>query len=280
MFHITITHGEEIYMKFLGAVLLIICAFFTTAALAEIKGEEVEYKSDGTTLKGYLAYDDSIEGKRPGVLVVHEWWGHNDYARKRADMLAELGYTALAVDMYGEGKNTKHAEDAKKFMTEVMSNMDVAQKRFEAAMDFLKAQPTVDPEKIAAIGYCFGGGVVLYMASVGTDLDGVVSFHGSLGAAAKPEPGTVKAKILVFTGGDDPFVPKEQVDAFREQMDAGNADYKVVVYPGVRHSFTNPAADEYGKNNDLPLVYDKDADEKSWAEMQEFLKTIFQPENN
>ncbi len=267
-------------MRLLGIMFFIMFAFISATAHAEIKGEEVEYKANGTTLKGYLAYDDSINGKRPGILVVHEWWGHNEYARKRADMLAELGYTALAVDMYGEGKNTKHAEDAKKFMTDVMSNMEVAQKRFGAAMDFLKAQPSVEPDKMAAIGYCFGGGVVLYMASVGEDLDGVVSFHGSLGAAAKPEPGTVKAKILVFTGGDDPFVPKEQVDAFREQMDEGNVDYRVVVYPGVRHSFTNPEADEYGKNNDLPLVYDKVADEKSWSEMKEFLKSVFQSENN
>lgn len=268
-------------MRILGILFLAVFAMAAATAHAEIKGEEVEYKADGTTLKGYLAYDDSIEGKRPGVLVVHEWWGLNDYAKKRADMLAELGYTALAMDMYGEGKNTKHAEDAKAFMNEVMSNMDVAQKRFKAAMDFLKAQPTVNPDKIAAIGYCFGGGVVLYMASVGTDLDGVVSFHGVLGAAAKPEPGTVKAKILVFTGGDDPFVPKEQVQAFREQMDAGNVDYKIVVFPGVKHSFTNPAADEYAAQNDgLPLAYDKDADEKSWAEMQEFLKTVFQQESN
>lgn len=267
-------------MKILSVLFLMMFAFFTTRALAEIKGQEVEYKSDGTTLKGYLAYDDSVSGKRPGVLVVHEWWGHNDYARKRADMLAGLGYTALAVDMYGEGKNTKHAEDAQKFMTEVLNNMDVAQKRFNAAMDLLKAQPTVNPDDIAAIGYCFGGGVVLYMASVGTDLDGVVSFHGSLGAAGKPEPGAVKAKILVFAGGADPFVPQEVVDTFKAQMDEANADYKVIVFPGVKHSFTNPAADEYGKNNDLPLEYNKEADEKSWAEMQEFLKTVFQPENN
>jgi dienelactone hydrolase len=165
-------------------------------------------------------------------------------------------------------------------MTEVMSNMDVAQKRFKAAMDLLKAQPTVTPDDTAAIGYCFGGGVVLYMASVGTDLDGAVSFHGSVGAASKPEPGSVKAKILVFTGGADPLVPLEQVDVFKKQMDEANADYEVVVYPGLKHSFTNPDADEYGKSNDLPLEYNKEADEKSWAQMQEFLKTVFQPANN
>jgi dienelactone hydrolase len=273
-------HKGENMMRIFGLMVMFIFVSLTSQAYSKVVGETVEYKADGTSLKGYIAYDDAIKGKRPGVLIVHEWWGLNDYAKKRADMLAGLGYTALAVDMYGEGKSTKHAEDANKFMTEVMSNMDVAQKRFKAAMDLLKAQPTVTPDDTAAIGYCFGGGVVLYMASVGTDLDGAVSFHGSVGAASKPEPGSVKAKILVFTGGADPLVPLEQVDVFKKQMDEANADYEVVVYPGLKHSFTNPDADEYGKSNDLPLEYNKEADEKSWAQMQEFLKTVFQPANN
>jgi len=267
-------------MRLFGMTIIVLCMFLTTQAFSKIVGDTVEYKANGTALKGYIAYDDSIKGKRPGILVVHEWWGLNDYAKKRADMLAGLGYTAMAVDMYGEGKNTKHAEDAKQFMTEVMSNMEVAQKRFTAAMDILKAQPTVDPDKIAAIGYCFGGGVVLYMASIGTDLDGVASFHGALGVAAKPEPGGVKAKILVFTGAADPLVPQEQVDIFKKQMDEANADYEVVVYPGAKHSFTNPEADEYGKINNMPLAYNKDADEKSWAQMQAFLKEIFNKGTN
>ncbi|HSC34100.1 MAG TPA: dienelactone hydrolase family protein [Thermodesulfobacteriota bacterium] len=267
-------------MRIFGLMVMLIFVSLTSQAYSKVVGETVEYKADGTVLKGYIAYDDSIKGQRPGVLIVHEWWGLNDYAKKRADMLAGLGYTALAVDMYGEGKSTKHAEDAQKFMTEVMSNMDVAQKRFKAAMDLLKAQPTVNPEDTASIGYCFGGGVVLYMASIGTDLDGAVSFHGSVGAASKPEPGSVKAKILVFTGGADPLVPLEQVEVFKKQMDEANADYEVVVYPGLKHSFTNPDADEYGKSNNLPLEYNKEADEKSWEQMQEFLKTVFQPANN
>jgi len=267
-------------MRTFSLMLLILSVFLTAQASSKVVGETVDYKAEGTALKGYIAYDDSIKGKRPGVLIVHEWWGLNDYAKKRADMLAGLGYTALAVDMYGEGKNTKHAEDANKFMTEVMSNMDVAQKRFKAAMDLLMAQPTVNPDDIAAIGYCFGGGVVLYMASVGTDLDGAVSFHGSVGAASKPEPGSVKARILVFTGDADPLVPLEQVEAFKKQMDGANVDYEVVVYPGAKHSFTNPDADEYGKSNDMPLAYNKEADQKSWAQMEEFLKTVFKPANN
>lgn len=266
-------------MKILSVLLLIMFTFFTTRAFAEIKGQEVEYTSDGTTLKGYLAYDDSIDGKRPGVLVVHEWWGHNEYARKRADMLAGLGYTALAVDMYGEGKNTEHPADAEKFMTEVFNNMDVGEKRFNAALDFLKQQPTVNPEQIAAIGYCFGGAIVLHMARTGADLDAVVSFHGNLSSMHTPKRGSVKSKILVMTGGDDPFVPLDQITAFKQEMDRAGADYELIIFPGVKHSFTNPAADEYGKKNNMPLEYNKEADERSWATMQQFLKTIFQPEN-
>jgi Dienelactone hydrolase and related enzymes len=160
-------------------VLLLLFVGYVSAH-AEIKGQEVEYSANGTRLKGYLAYDDSIEGKRPGVLVVHEWWGHNEYARKRANMLAEMGYTALAVDMYGDGKQAKHPEDAGKFAGELMNNLDLAQKRFEAAMDLLRKHETTDPEHIAAIGYCLGGGIVLNMARRGLDLDGVISYHGSL----------------------------------------------------------------------------------------------------
>ncbi|MCZ6679207.1 MAG: dienelactone hydrolase family protein, partial [Candidatus Poribacteria bacterium] len=173
------------------------------SAYADIHGEPVEYTADNLTLKGYLAYDDSVEDKRPGVLVVHEWWGHNEYARKRARMLVELGYTALAVDMYGDGKQAEHPDDAGKFASEAMRNMDAGKARFVAAMEFLKKHKTTDPEHIAAIGYCFGGGVVLQMARLGVDLDGVVSFHGSLSTSKPAQPGAIKAKILVCHGADD-----------------------------------------------------------------------------
>lgn len=267
-------------MRILSFTLIALLALFTTQAFSKIVGETVEYKSNGTTLKGYIAYDDSIKGKRPGVLIVHEWWGLNDYVRRRADMIAGLGYTALAVDMYGEGKNSDHPEDAEKFMTEVMNNMGIGEKRFDAALELLKQQPTVNPEEIAAIGYCFGGAVVLHMARIGTDLDGVITFHGNLSSMYKAVPDTVHAKILVLTGGDDTFVPQEQVDAFKKEMDAAHADYEIIVYPGAKHSFTNPGADRLGKENNLPLAYNKDADKKSWAEMRKFLKALFQPGNN
>ncbi len=244
-------------------------------AEAKIQGQSVEYNAQGIPLKGYLAYEDSREGKRPGVLVVHEWWGLNDYARRRADMLAELGYTALAVDMYGDGKQAMHPDDAKKFSSEVMKNFDASKARFTAAMDFLKKQPTVDSTRIAAIGYCFGGGVVLNMARQGMDLKGVASFHGALAAVKPAQPGMIKAKILLLTGADDKFVPPDQVEAFKKEMKSAGADFQVISYPGAIHSFTNPEADALGKKFNMPLGYNADADNKSWGELKNFLSGIF-----
>lgn len=240
-----------------------------------IHTEEVSYSAGGVTLKGYLAYDAASKVKRPGVLVVHEWWGHNDYARKRARMLAEMGYTALAVDMYGDGKKAAHPDDAGKFAKEVFSNLPAGEARFTAAMKILKANPYTDNDKVAAIGYCFGGGVVLHMARVGTGLKGVVSFHGSLGSMHTPEPGSVKAAVLVANGADDPFVTKEQIDALDKEMADAGADYRFVSYAGAKHSFTNPDADDYGARFDMPLKYSKEADEASWKEMTKFFGKIF-----
>jgi dienelactone hydrolase len=244
-------------------------------AAPKIVGKSVDYTSQGVTFKGYLAYDENLKGKRPGVLVVHEWWGLNDYARKRAQMLAELGYTALAVDMYGDGKTAMHPDDAGKFSSELMKNFDVAKTRFLTAMDFLKQQPTVDPTKIAAIGYCFGGGVVLNMARQGADLKGVASFHGSLSAVKPAEPGMVKAKALVLHGADDKFIKPEQIEAFKKEMSEAGVDYTFISYPGAVHSFTSPDADALGKKFGLPLAYNADADKKSWDELKMFLKKIF-----
>jgi dienelactone hydrolase len=241
----------------------------------KIQGKTVEYNAQGVVMKGYLAYDENIKGKRPGVLVVHEWWGLNDYARKRAQMLAGLGYTALAVDMYGEGKQATNRQDAEKLSSEVMKNFDVAKARFVAAMDFLKQQPTVDPTRIAAIGYCFGGSVVLSMAGQGVDLKGVASFHGTLAAVKPPQPGMVKAKILVFNGGADKFNTPQQIEAFKQEMKAAGADFQFISYPGAMHSFTNPDANAYGKKFNLPLAYNANADKKSWNEMKNFLSPIF-----
>lgn len=239
-----------------------------------VKGKVVEYKADGVILKGYLAYDDSKKGQRPGVLVVHEWWGHNEYARKRARMLAELGYTALAVDMYGNAKQAKHPDDAMKFVQETISNMELAKAKFSAGMELLKNQKTTDPGKIAAIGYCFGGGVVLQMAREGFDLAGVVSFHGGLATQNPAQPGKVKAKMLVCNGADDSFVPAEQIQTFRDEMDSAKVDYQFINYAGAVHSFTNPDADKVGKKFNMALGYNAAADQKSWSDMKQFLETI------
>lgn len=245
-------------------------------AAAKIEGTPVEYTAGGTTLKGYLAYDDAVPGKRPGVLVVHEWWGQNEYVRKRAHMLAELGYTALALDMYGEGKIAKHPEDAGKFTSEVMKNFPVAKERFLAALDFLKKQPTVDPDRVAAIGFCFGGGVVLNMARQGVDMKGVASFHGSLGAVVKPEkPTPIKAAVRVYNGADDKFIPAEAIEALKKEMADQKVDFKFVNYPGAVHAFTNPEATETGKKFNMPIAYNAAADKGSWEDLQEFFKELF-----
>ncbi len=250
--------------------------FAVSAVQAAVVGKEVSYRAGETTLKGYIAYDDSIKGKRPGVLVVHEWWGHNAYARHRADMLAALGYTALAVDMYGDGKQANHPDDAGKYAGAVRKNMPEAEARFRAAMKLLHKHSTVDKHKTAAIGYCFGGGIVLEMARRGLPLDGVASFHGSLPTTTPAQKGKVKAKILVLNGADDPFTKPEQITAFKQEMDSAGVDYRFIDYPGAKHAFTNPQADEYGKRFNLPLAYNEEVDKASWFELQTFLNTLFE----
>lgn len=245
------------------------------ARRALIRSEPVEYQVGQVTLKGYLAYDSAVREQRPGVLVVHEWWGHNEYARGRARALAGMGYTALAVDMYGDGKQAEHPDDAKKFSGEVMSSLDEATRRFQAAHTLLKEHSTTHPEQVSAIGYCFGGGVVLEMARRGLDLDGVASFHGMLGAKKPAEPGAIQAKVLVLHGEADPFVPPEQVAGFKREMSAAGADFKFVGYPGAQHAFTVPGADEKGKKFSLPLAYDAAAARQSWSELEAFLRGLY-----
>ena len=261
-------------MKRVVMLLTLLC-LYAAQGHAALQSREVVYKAEGTTLKGYLVYDDKFAGKRPGILVVHEWWGNGKYTRHRADMLARLGYIAMAVDMYGEGREVDHPDEASKFASQVSQNFVLAQARFVAAMNVLKAQPQTDSEKIAAIGYCMGGGVVLNMARAGLDLDGVVSFHGSLKPSVRAEPGTIRAKILVLTGAEDPFVTPDRIRQFEMEMLKAGARFRIVSYPGAWHSFTNPEADIYGEKFDLPLAYDRDADLASWEEMQLFFNNIF-----
>lgn len=257
--------------------LILLAGLWLSASLAwaGLQTEVVEYRAGDTVMTGYLAWDDSIQGERPGVLVVHEWWGHNDYARKRAEMLAALGYTALALDMYGEGKVADHPDDAKAFMMAATRDAEALTARFDAAHELLQNHDTVDGDRIAAIGYCFGGAVVLNMARAGKPLAGVVSYHGSLGTQSPAEEGKVQASVLVFTGAEDPMVPAEQVTGFEQEMQAAHADYELISYPGAKHSFTNPQADEFGQRFDMPLAYDAEADRDSWERTQQFFDRIF-----
>jgi len=224
-------------------------------------------------LKGFLAWDDAVPGQRPGVLVVHEWWGHDEHARNQARRLAEAGYVGFALDMYGGGKLATHPEDAQKFMAEATKDPAVALARFNLALGLLKSDSHVDPTRIAAIGYCFGGAVVLNMARADhPDLDAVVSFHGVLASETPAKKGAFHARVLALAGADDSMVPPAAVDAFRKEMDAAGATYAVVTFPGAKHSFTNPKAETHGMD---ALAYNAEADKRSWAAMLTLFKDVW-----
>lgn len=246
--------------------------FFTSSALAAVIGKDVSYQAGDTDMKGYLVYDDAVKGKRAGVLVVPEWWGANDYARKRARMLASEGYVALVVDMYGKGQVADNPKDAGALAGSVNKNPQLAYARFDAARHFLDTQSNVKQGEIAALGYCFGGGVVLNMVRAGMPLKAAVSYHGVLATDISVKPGDIKTKLRVFHGEADQYVPPVQVEAFKTEMDNAKADYMFVAYPGVMHTFTNREADSYAAQFGLPLKYDNAADTDSWTRTLEFLK--------
>ena len=260
-------------MKNIILILLLSC--FGAQVHAAVQGKEVSYELGDTTMKGYIAYDDAIKGKRPGVLVVHEWWGQNDYARKRARMLAELGYIALAMDMYGEGLVADNPSDASQMALGVTTDMPTEIARFEAGMNFLRNQKTVDPDQIAAFGYCFGGGVVLNMARIGEKLKGVASFHGVLSTDNPAKPWKIRAHIISFSGEADPMIGVDKVVAFRKEMDNAGANFRVVTYAGAKHAFTNPESDAMGKKYNLPIAYNAEADKDSWEQAKVFLREVF-----
>lgn len=230
----------------------------------DIQTRQVSYTAGTTPLQGLLAWDASVQEKRPGVLVVHEWWGHNEHSDEQARRLARAGYVGFALDMYGEGKNTVHPESAQAFMQAAVGDMDAMVARFQAALAQLKADPHVDSTRIAAIGYCFGGAVVLGMAQSGMDLKSVVSFHGAMPPAMDVPQGSVKARILILAGEADPMVPAAAIDSFATRLTAAGADVQVVRYAGAEHGFTNPKAASFGMDG---LKYDAKADEESWAAM-------------
>ncbi|MBI4848733.1 MAG: dienelactone hydrolase family protein [Nitrospirae bacterium] len=257
-------------------ILILLCGMVLACAQkSEMRSGPVEYKSDNVTLKGFLAVDNKIKGKRPGILVVHEWWGPGDFVRDRAKKLAEIGYTALAVDMYGDGKQAATQEEAAKYAKSVTEKPEVRKARFLAAMNLLKQQETVDPDKIAVIGYSFGGNIALEMARAGVDLKGVVTFYGGLSTNNPAQPGVVKAKILVCQGEKDWYVPVLYVTEFEQEMKKANVDYKLITYPVAEHGFSNPESTSIEQKFKMKVAYNAEADKKSWADMQEFFKTIF-----
>jgi dienelactone hydrolase len=254
--------------------LLALC--ISTAAQAAIKEEPVTYKDGDTTMKGFVVYDDAKKGKRPGIIVVHEWWGITKHVRDEARKFAQQGYTAFVADMYGDAKTADNPKDAGALSGAVRKNPAVMQSRFNAARARLARHATVDASRIGASGYCFGGSVVLDMARAGADLKGIVAFHASLPASGpKAAPGAVKAKVLVLNGADDPFIKPESVDAFKQEMEAAKVDYRYINYPGAVHAFTNPEATEKGKKFKLPLAYHPEADKQSKAEAAKFFSSVF-----
>ncbi|MDD9983290.1 MAG: dienelactone hydrolase family protein [Gammaproteobacteria bacterium] len=243
--------------------------------MADIRTEEMTYTAGDTTCRGHVAYDAAAGGPRPGVLVVHEWWGLDDYIRGRARMLAELGYTALAVDMYGDGQTAPNPDGAAALMNAVLGDMEAGTARLRVAYDVLAGHSAADAARMAAIGYCFGGAMVLHCARIGMDLKGVVSFHGSLGSTHKPEKGKVKAKVLVCHGAADTFVSDEEIAGFKQEMTDAGADWRFIAYDGALHGFSNPHATANGEKYGLPLAYDEAVDKRSWDDMNALFSEIF-----
>jgi dienelactone hydrolase len=249
--------------------MMLLSFFPVAAARGEVKTRTLTYEHGGVTMKGHLAWDDATKDKRPGVLVVHEWWGLNDYAKKRAEQLAASGYVALAVDMYGDGKVTDHPEEAGAMAGAVRENLQTWMGRALAGLAALRSSELVDGRRVAAIGYCFGGTTVLQMAYGGADLAAVVSFHGSLPVPESTQD--IKARILICHGEKDSFIPDETIKQVRAALDQGHVKYKFVSYPGAVHGFTVPDADKRGMKG---VGYNAEADRRSWDEMMALFKEV------
>jgi dienelactone hydrolase len=259
----------------ISIIMLSIVSIGRSGSLApNIKEEVVSYTADGVTLKGFIAYDDNIKGKRPAILVVHEWWGLNDYTKMRARKLAELGYIAMAADMFGNGKTAANPTEAQEFTTPFYKDQNLVKSRLDAALKKIKEYSQTDPDNIAAIGYCFGGFVVLNYAKLGADLKGVVSFHGGLGGVPVDKK-LLKAKILVCHGASDKFVSQKDVENLKQKLDSIGADNTFRIYANATHAFTNPDATATGKKFNMPIEYNAEADRDSWNDMKIFFGKIF-----
>ncbi|GIX05309.1 MAG: dienelactone hydrolase [Planctomycetaceae bacterium] len=253
-----------------GCVMLLWC----TAGMvwAEVQTKTVTYRDGDTTCVGYLAWDDAHREPRPGVLVLHEWWGLDEYAKKRARQLAELGYVALAADMYGEGKTVDHPQDAGAMAARVRANVQGWRRRAQAGLSTLKQQPPCNPQRVAVIGYCFGGATALQLAYSGAEIQAVATFHAALPTPSPEEARAIKPRILVCHGADDTFISAEAINKFRQALDDAHVMYEFLSIPGAVHSFTVPDAD---RHNVPGLKYHREADELSWKKMRElFAQTI------
>lgn len=262
--------NQHFCMRYQIASLMALLMVTGMKASAELRTRTVEYTVAGVVMEGYLAYDDSFAGRRPGVLVVHDWMGVAGHARDRADALAKLGYVAFAADMYGKGVRPANGAEASKLAGALKGDRPLMRQRIAAALDVLRRNELVG-ERVAAIGYCFGGTVALELARGGADVAGVVSFHGGLDTPNPEATAGVKARVLVLHGADDPFVPAQQVAAFQEEMRRCGADWQLIAYGGAVHSFTNPAA---GNDNSRGAAYNASADRRSWAAMRSFFDEI------
>ncbi|MFO0887868.1 MAG: dienelactone hydrolase family protein [Isosphaeraceae bacterium] len=251
-------------------------ALLVTGARAAVQTKEVAYSYDGVNFKGHLAWDDATSGKRPGVLVVHEWWGLNDYAKQRAEKLAALGYVAFACDMYGEGKLATHPQEAGEMAGEVRKNIKTWQGRARAALKVLQEDERVDPRKIAAIGYCFGGSTALELAYTGADLAAVATFHGALPLPDAEQAKAIRAKVLICHGARDNFIPEETIHKVRAAFEEAGVDYEMVYYGGAVHSFTVPDANKVGMPG---MAYNAEADRRSWRSMLRLFDEVFKPAN-
>lgn len=243
--------------------------------MTDIHTQEVSYSADGVEMKAYMAWDSSKAGPRPGIVVVHEWWGCNEYAKRRARMLAGIGYTGLALDLYGYGRNAASPDEAAGLMNARIADMEGTRARFLAGLEALKAHHTVDAQRTGAIGYCFGGGVVTHMARMGAPLKVTGSFHGAVGLAAVDGPPRFDCRIMVYNGEADSLISDDQIRGFKAVMNKTGGHYDFIQLPGALHGFSNPQATENGEKYGLPLAYNPLADESSWSHFCLTMEHIF-----